>query len=621
MSNSCRTYIALCAMTFFIHLSVLCQPFRNYSEAQLDSLIDISYDLIWDHSDRSFDIVNDALIQANNLGYEGAKARSWVVLGILFERSDSLSRALEYFRLANNQNHYLREGKINNGILFYHVANIHEKLGNVEEAEAFHIFSAEYFEQAKKYENLIALYNGFGVFYGKRGMYNKALEKFQHSLEASYQLDTAEFMNRQNLASTLNNIAMTYNLMGRYSQAKDFAKQSLVVSGSDFRHIPDAYNTLARIHTQVKDMDSALYYYKLAYKLAIEHQQLETIVELAKNISEHFYDHYQMYDSAGFYLHEAMLIAKQQDNPFQLSELYYNKGAFYYRRNDFTKAEGYALSALPVMLSSKNYYYLSRTYQLLSEIKEAQQKPEEAFTYYKLHNAYLDTIQLASNEREFANHRVRIETLREQQKLNQLNQEMREQRLQFLIVLTISVAVIIVFFVLFLLIRAQNRKKSIALDLSNYKMQSVEEKLKIREEELADHTLHMIRKNRFVEEIEEIARNGVSNGSDQVSRRLLRAISINKSSENEWEQFSKYFGHVHQNFFDKLMTDYPKLSKGDLRHCALIKMNLSMKESADIMGVDPGTIKVARHRLKKKMELTEKCNLKEHIHQKFAQAS
>ncbi len=109
------------------------------------------------------------------------------------------------------------------------------------------------------------------------------------------------------------------------------------------------------------------------------------------------------------------------------------------------------------------------------------------------------------------------------------------------------------------------------------------------------------------------AKTSLNGDPVRVINKSIQAINRNKSSEKDWENFNKYFGSVHHDFFDSLKKKYPNLSNGDLRHCALVKMNLSTKESAELLGVSPQSIKMARYRAKKKMGLCETDNLGQYL--------
>lgn len=87
----------------------------------------------------------------------------------------------------------------------------------------------------------------------------------------------------------------------------------------------------------------------------------------------------------------------------------------------------------------------------------------------------------------------------------------------------------------------------------------------------------------------------------QKIRSLLRNEAL---SENHWQQFSMYFDRTNAQFFSKLRQKHPFLTVNEEKHCAFIRMRLSNKEAANLLAVEPETVKKARQRLKKKIGLT-----------------
>ncbi len=63
----------------------------------------------------------------------------------------------------------------------------------------------------------------------------------------------------------------------------------------------------------------------------------------------------------------------------------------------------------------------------------------------------------------------------------------------------------------------------------------------------------------------------------------------------------------------QINTTFPDLSTNDIRHCLLMKLNLSIKESAQLLSVSTHAVKMARKRLKKKMNIPEDTSLKDHL--------
>ncbi|MBK6995650.1 MAG: hypothetical protein IPH31_12245 [Lewinellaceae bacterium] len=84
-------------------------------------------------------------------------------------------------------------------------------------------------------------------------------------------------------------------------------------------------------------------------------------------------------------------------------------------------------------------------------------------------------------------------------------------------------------------------------------------------------------------------------------------------SDHDWEIFEESFNRVHDDFFKRLMHDFPDLTPGDLRLAGYLKMNLSSKEIAPLLNISIRGIENKRYRLRKKLGLSEEANLTEFI--------
>lgn len=73
--------------------------------------------------------------------------------------------------------------------------------------------------------------------------------------------------------------------------------------------------------------------------------------------------------------------------------------------------------------------------------------------------------------------------------------------------------------------------------------------------------------------------------------------------------FETNFNELHEDFFKDILKNYPKLTSKDLKLCSYLKMNLTSKEIAPLMGISVRGVEVHRYRLRKKMGLNKKENL------------
>ena len=70
------------------------------------------------------------------------------------------------------------------------------------------------------------------------------------------------------------------------------------------------------------------------------------------------------------------------------------------------------------------------------------------------------------------------------------------------------------------------------------------------------------------------------------------------------KDFDLHFVQIHPDFYQKLLDDFPRLTQNELRLCAFIKSNLSVKEIATINGISAESVKTARKRLRKTLNIT-----------------
>lgn len=92
--------------------------------------------------------------------------------------------------------------------------------------------------------------------------------------------------------------------------------------------------------------------------------------------------------------------------------------------------------------------------------------------------------------------------------------------------------------------------------------------------------------------------------------KLLVLVNNNiVSDEENWSMFQANFDRIHENFFRNLKLQYPDLTSGDLRFCALLRLNLPTKEIAKLLNISTRGVDAARYRLRKKFNLSQEDSL------------
>ena len=139
-----------------------------------------------------------------------------------------------------------------------------------------------------------------------------------------------------------------------------------------------------------------------------------------------------------------------------------------------------------------------------------------------------------------------------------------------------------------------------------------------KRKELANTTMMAAKKNEVLMEIQnELSKDKNSFSNQYRMKHIMNKINSAVKSKDEWKVFETNFNEVHEDFFKVLLEKYPKLSSKDLKLCSYLKMNLSSKEIAPLMGISVRGVEVHRYRLRKKMKLESDVNLTKFLIKNF----
>ncbi|MER3316660.1 MAG: Two component regulator three Y domain-containing protein [Allomuricauda sp.] len=134
--------------------------------------------------------------------------------------------------------------------------------------------------------------------------------------------------------------------------------------------------------------------------------------------------------------------------------------------------------------------------------------------------------------------------------------------------------------------------------------------IKLKRNELASTTLNIARKNEMMLELKNMLimeKDKFSNS--QRYRSFVKKLNNSIEDTEDWKRFEVNFKELHQDFFERLLKSYPSLTPKDLKLCAYLKMNLTTKEIAPLMGITVRGVEIHRYRLRKKLDMDSSENL------------
>lgn len=447
-------------------------------------------------------------------------------------------------------------------------------------------------------------YNSIGINQKNLGQTAAALESYLSYIKVSKVINKPE----EELAPTLMNIGKLYAKLEDYKTSNDYYKQveeickkyglsyglaitesnratNLVKTGSYlealrlyFNAIPyfeennrqlelgEQYNLIAQTYLAMDSLELSKKNYEKALKISTVNGE-KSMIGLAKRGLGDILFKQQQYGAALRCFTESMQKAKESSNTIELVE---------------------------------DYLRLSNTYEKLDDLKSA-------YHYQKLYTGLHDTIFGNENRKKISALELRHQSEKSEQEIQLQKKEIalleakeKAAQQQRLALIGGLIGAIVLFGFIYYGIRQKMKRNSL-------EREKVSSELAFKQKELTTQALHLAKKNEVLEGLKlkaaELLR---TEGESRGYQELIRTINSDQQDDKAWENFSRYFEAVHADFEKTVLEKYPDVTKNELRLMALLKMNLSTKEIANILNISPVGVKKARNRLRKKMGLSPK---------------
>ncbi len=462
----------------------------------------------------------------------------------------------------------------------------------------------------------------------------------------------------------LNSGAIYGGVLGNQLKAMEYYSKALEVLElhSISTELYNAYAGVASVLSSQKEFDKSLEYYMKALRLLENTKDKNSLATICKNIGD-LYNKEHRVDEAEKYYNKALSNYKESNSKggiiitlVNLSDIFRLRGDFdkalkndleayslsekstyersqfypleslgktYQAKKDFAKSKSYFEKAIAIAQRAKMVEKLMDNYKSLAEVASLMKDFEKAYYYQKLNTLYADSVHSKERINQLAEMEVRFETDRKE-KENQLLKKDNDLNKLYAALALISLVSIISIALLFFNkqrikinnanILTEKEKKLLEVELKNSQLSEAQLKSEIdyKNKELTTYTLNLIQKNQILEELKSTLEQIRITPTEELSGKihgLINSVNFSFHLDREWDGFKKHFEEVHESFFEKLRTQFPDLSMNDMKLCALLKLNLETKEVSTILGISPDSTKMARHRLRKKLNLSTDQNL------------
>ncbi|KAA1245281.1 M48 family metallopeptidase [Aquimarina sp. RZ0] len=260
--------------------------------------------------------------------------------------------------------------------------------------------------------------------------------------------------------------------------------------------------------------------------------------------------------------------------------------------NDLPKLYGY-LTSYYIEMGKKDsaLYYNNQKNHMVDSIRNLEKK-----IYTEFYETKLEAIEVAKE-----NKKIKLK----EYKLSKANGRQK----YYIISLFLGVVALIFGSIAFIHYHKKNQAKNLKKD----EKKILQNHIKLREDELSATLIGITKKMDGLMEIRDEFKTAIE---DDIPEKLKKPIKSfdqflrNNESGNTLPRRieSQYPGLVMQ-----LKEFCPELSKTDIRHCLLVKLGFSVKDSANLLNVNSNTVKTARYRAKSKLRLPEDVSLRDFL--------
>jgi DNA-binding HTH domain-containing proteins len=441
------------------------------------------------------------------------------------------------------------------------------------------------------------------TIYMDTGDFNLAMEEV---LKASRILDTITPPNPKRKAIALADIGRVEMLRGNYDLSLEPLKTSLDIFKElkDEQWIATIYIEIGNVYWYLNDYENSKKNYEESLEMSYRMNRDDFIAANLTNLGLILQD-LEQYDKAIDYLLKGNAVTKKIGSINNLIISHNDIGTAYFKNGDYknsiinhTKAIALADSIKALDILGDGYFGRSKAYEEVGDYANALYDQRN---YQKVSDSVFN-LQKAKQIDEL---KTQYETEKKEQQIVLLEQEAKVSNLQKLVLgggLGLS---LLVFGFGFYGIRQKLKRNKL-------EKEKVDTELAFKKKELTTHALHLAKKNEVLEDLKQKAEalkqvDASKNGYQQ----LIRTIDFDLQDDNNWKNFSRYFEEVHKDFNSNVKAKFPDITANELRLLALLKMNLSSKEIANILNISQEGIKKARYRLRKKLNITTEDSLQD----------
>jgi len=451
----------------------------------------------------------------------------------------------------------------------------------------------------EKFRAIISL--ELGKTYHKRFEYEKSLKVYLDAMEIFKELNSLV-----KLAETYNSIGGTYYDQENYDKAFEYFQNSMLIweSLQDNAGLAVIYNNVGEIYRINGQFDQALKYYNQAINLNHKLNRLDNLAVNYDNIGNIFYKQ-SAFDSSLIYLNKSLEISKKLNDDRKIAMANISLGKLHSSTNDKIKALQYFDSGYQIASETGYLIHIKEAARGMSEIYKEQDQFENAYRYHRLFKSINDSLFNIQNVEKITQLEMNL-IFDHEQKIKSIKRQKANYK-YFLLGIGL-LFVLALFILLYGRLRIKINHTEIEAENLKLEKQQLKEELDFKNRELATNVMYLVKKNELINHISDKllkAKIKFKKENQEILQQIILDLQASIDT-NIWKVFEDRFREVHIDFYQKMNQKFPILTDNDKKLCALLRLNMSTKDIAAITHQNPSSIEVARTRLRKKLNISNK---------------
>lgn len=401
-----------------------------------------------------------------------------------------------------------------------------------------------------------------------------------------------------------NNLAIIYASIDNVEESLHYFKKvyHTLSAQNDSLRLAQILNNIGNIYFEIEP-DSALVYFQKSYSISSSLNKPELMLYVYTNLGRAYHKLSQN-DKAEFYYTKAVQTVFPEARDGLKAWVYISSATFHLDLNQNDSAIYYVDQALNAMGANKSPEFLQKTnsilYQAYYNLGDFEASANRFIAYDSI-SAVID-----AHDEQLSKDRL-IQVRDYKSRIQQQQLKANQKNFQLMLVGIGIVSLLIIGVMLYFRYKNHLENAELQKELAETKQRELNIELELKNKSLTLGAMNEIYKSNSIHEITKALQGAklmaqkaeTRNNIDKIIGRLKSNLD-----KNPWQEFETHFSEIHESFFQSLTTKHPELTPKDIRMCALLKMNLTTKEIAQLTGQSLKGVENARTRIRKKLELT-----------------